>query len=107
MYAGIRGRDPVYMLTGLKVTKGLALELEHSSSMSAETEASAPLTKEVFAGADTGVAKTSAPPCAQTHRVLTFPVACWTSHLPNSLTTSITITKKLIHGISEHIDDRT
>jgi hypothetical protein len=52
MHAGIRGRDPVYILTGLKVTKGLALELEHSSSMSAEAGASAPLTEEVSAGAE-------------------------------------------------------
>jgi hypothetical protein len=59
MHAGIRGRDPVYMLTGLKITKGLALEVEHSSSRSAEAGVSAPLTEEVSAGADTGVAKTT------------------------------------------------
>jgi hypothetical protein len=52
MHAGIRGRTPVYMLTGLKIARGLALRLEHSSSRSTEAGVAATLTEEVSAGID-------------------------------------------------------
>lgn len=54
MNSGLLGRQPVYMITGIKIAKGLRWSREQVLSTSGEVGASIPITQGVTAGAEIG-----------------------------------------------------
>jgi hypothetical protein len=52
MNAGLLGRDPVYMITGLKIAKGFHSTQEQSRRIHGEAGGNIPITEQVSAGAE-------------------------------------------------------